>query len=442
MTDLAQHIHATRLADTHEHLRAESEYVTSGPDVLQDLFGNYVPADLVCAGATEAAVKRLTDPSDSDVAGRLRAIQEAWERCKHTGFGEAVQLIAKHAYGMDEITPANVEAAQSRNEQLRRPGERLRILQNDGHLDHVQIDHFSWRCLPDTAGPDFFLYDLSWLSFCSGRVDPAAIHEEVGIVVQDLASLNAAMTAIFAKHAPCAVATKSQHAYERTLSWRERDAADVERVLQKALRAARANGKPESRGDGLTEEERLCLGDWCWARGVELTTKYHRPFKIHTGYYAGNGRMPVDWIRGGNLCALLAKYPYARFVLMHIAYPYNDELVALAKHYPNVYVDLCWAWSIDPYSACDFLRRMIHAVPSHKLFAFGGDTIWPNAAVAYARQARQWLTRALQAEVDEGLLTEREAMTLATRFMRTNQEECFDLAGTRGAIAGRTGVDA
>ena len=36
---------------------------------------------------------------------------------------------------------------------------------------------------------------------------------------------------------------------------------------------------------------------------------------------------------------------------MHIAYPYSDELVALAKHYPNVYVDMCWAWSIDPYSA-------------------------------------------------------------------------------------------
>ena len=33
------------------------------------------------------------------------------------------------------------------------------------------------------------------------------------------------------------------------------------------------------------------------------------------------------------MCELFARYPNAKFVLMHIAYPYNDELVALAKHY-------------------------------------------------------------------------------------------------------------
>jgi predicted TIM-barrel fold metal-dependent hydrolase len=189
----------------------------------------------------------------------------------------------------------------------------------------------------------------------------------------------------------------------------------------------------------LAQAEQLCLGDWCWARGVQLAIEHNLPFKIHTGYYAGYGVMPVERIRAGHLCTLLAKYPKARFVLMHIAYPYSEELAALAKHYPNAYVDMCWSWSIDPYTACDFVRRMIHAVPANKLFAFGGDTTWPNAAVAYATQARHWLTRALQREVDEGLMTEREAMTLASRMMRENQEACFDLAGTRDAISSQVG---
>ena len=144
--------------------------------------------------------------------------------------------------------------------------------------------------------------------------------------------------------------------------------------------------------------------------------------------------MPIERVRAGQLRGLLARYPQARFVLMHIAYPYSDELVALAKHYPNVYVDLCWAWSIDPWTAHDFVRRMIHAVPINKLFAFGGDTFWPAASVAYAAQARTWLTRALQAEVDERLLTERQAIAVATRLMQTNQRDCFDLDGTRAAI--------
>jgi len=435
MTDLAQHIQATALMDTHEHLLKEREYVEGGPDVLNDLFNNYVTADLVVAGASGEAIRRLLDANDPDLAGRFRGIQSAWEKCQHTGYGEAVRLIAKHAYGMDDITPEGVEAAQERNRQLRQPGERLRILKEVGNLDHVQIDDFCWACLPDESGLDFFLYDLSWVGFCSGQVDAAAIYEEVGVYVKDLASLREAMSAIFAKYAPCAIAVKSQHAYNRTLRWEERSDADAERVLQKALRAASVNER--SKGERLSEEERLCLGDWGWARGVELAMEHNLPFKIHTGYYAGHSRMPVDFIRGGNLCPLLIKYPRAKFVLMHIAYPYHDELVALAKHYPNVYADLCWAWGIDPFSAGDFVRRMIHAAPAHKLFGFGGDTRYPNAAAAYARQARRWLTRALQAEVNEGLMTEREAMALATRFMRTNQEECFDLAGTRAAIAKR-----
>jgi predicted TIM-barrel fold metal-dependent hydrolase len=251
-----------------------------------------------------------------------------------------------------------------------------------------------------------------------------ALRREVGVEVKDLASLREAIAALFAKYAPCAIAVKAQHAYNRTLRWEERDDADAERVLRKALAEQE-----------LSEAERLCLGDWCWARGVEEAIAHNLPFKIHTGHYAGNGYMPMERIRPSHLCPLLAKYPEARFVLMHIAYPYNDELVSLAKHYPNVWVDLCWAWSIDPYSARDFVRRMIHAVPSNKLFAFGGDTWWPNAAVAYAAMARQWLARSLQAEVDENLLTEKQAIALATRWMRSNQEACFDLEGTRAAIA-------
>src|SRR5262249_9725200 len=158
------------------------------------------------------------------------------------------------------------------------------------------------------------------------------------------------------------------------------------------------------------EEARLVLGDWCLARGVELAIEHDLPFKIHTGYYGANGVMPVERIRPGNLAALIDRYRDARFVLMHIAYPYGNELVAIAKHFPNVWVDLCWAWSIDPYSAGDFVRRFLHAVPCNKLFAFGGDVDWPTPTIAFAAQTRRWLQRTLEAEVRDGHLTEAEAI--------------------------------
>jgi predicted TIM-barrel fold metal-dependent hydrolase len=231
------------------------------------------------------------------------------------------------------------------------------------------------------------------------------------------------MAAIFDRWGPCAIAVKSQHAYDRTLLWQERTDADANRVLQKSLS-----------GQEMTPDEKLCLGDWCLSRGVELAIQHNLPFKLHTGYYCRINRLFIDRIRPGHLCTLLMRYPEARFVLMHAGYPYTDETLAVAKHFPNVYVDMSWTWSIDPLTASQFVRRMIHTVPTNRLFVFGGDTLWPNAAVAYARQSREWLTRALQAEIDDGHLTEREAITLASRFVHLNQRDCFDLAGTRAAI--------
>lgn len=424
-TDLALHIQQVQAVDTHEHLRKEREWVDEGPaDVLQDLFDNYVPADLLSAGATPEAVQRLSDAADPDLEARFAGVRAAWEAIRFTGYGEAVRLSARHVYGIEELSGPVLVAAQPRLLELRQPGERLRVLRDVARLDHIQTDDFCWPCLPDASGPEFFFYDLSWADFCGGNLDLSALHAETGVTVRNLATLREAMEALFTKYGPCAIAVKSQHAYNRTLRWSERSDAEAERALQVTL--TDPNGR-----DSAT---RLCLGDWCWAKGVELAIRHNLPFKIHTGYYAGNGRMPVDRIPAGHLCSLLARYPEARFVLMHIAYPYSEELIALVKHYPNAYADLCWAWSVNPMAGADFVRRYLHAAPLNKLFAFGGDTKWPTSAYAYSIQARKWLTRALQAEVTEGELTEAEAIGVATRFLRGNQLECFDLEGTRAAI--------
>jgi hypothetical protein len=335
-----------------------------------------------------------------------------------------VRIIAREVYGIEEITPESLESAQAVHAALLQPGQRLHLLRDRANLDHVQIDDFVRPCRVDSSGPDFFFYDISWVSLANGTPDLEPLARETGIEVRDLATLRQTMEAIFQQNAAVAIAIKSQHAYNRTLLWRERTDSEAARALASYL------NDPQ----GVGEEDRLCLGDWCLARGVELGIEYDLPFKIHTGYYAGHSRMPVDYIRAGNLCGLLAKYSKARFVLMHIAYPYSDELVALAKHYPNVYVDLCWAWSIDPYSTGDFVRRCIHAVPANKLFIFGGDTSWPAATLAYAHQARHWLARTLQAEVSEGLLREREAQALATRLMRDNQYACFRVAEKKQSV--------
>lgn len=410
--------------DTHEHLLGgEQDWINKPPNVLNDMFSGYAESDLRSAGASDEVIA-LKQRDDVDIRERFEAIRQYWESIRHAGFGEAASIVAERFYGLKELTADGLAQAQETAAQWHKPGQRLHILKEMANLDHVQIDDLCYACVPDESGPEFFLYDLSWWSLSCGEMKVEDIHKETQVTVSDLATLQTAIDTLFTRYGPCAIAVKTQHAYFRTLQWKERSDDEAEHALKVVL----------ARGEDAPEEYRLCLGDWCIARGVEKAVEYNLPFKIHTGYYAGNNRMPVDYIKSGNLCGLLARYPEARFVLMHIAYPYRNELVALAKHYTNVWVDLCWAWAIDPYSSCDFVRRFIHAVPANKLFAFGGDTMRPTTALAFSVQARLWLTRALQAEVDEGYLSEKQAIALASKFMRENQQRCFDLEGTRAAI--------
>jgi hypothetical protein len=423
-TDLAQYIQQTPLCDTHEHLRTENEWVNDGPDILTDLFGNYSEADLWSAGANGDAMRRLMDKSNPDIAGRFEGVRAAWEAIRFTGYGQAVRIIAREVYGLEELTPDGLVKANEKVRGLRHLGERLRLLRDVANLDHVQIDNFCWPCEPEPSGTDFFLYDLNWQGFCSGNVHTNDLPAETGMTATNLSALREAQERIFEKYAAKAIAVKAQHAYGRTLDWHERTDEEAERALAMIL----------DQGEKAPLDARLCLGDWSWARGVELAIQHNLPFKIHTGYYAGNGHMVVDRIKTGQMYRLLQRYPKARFVLMHIAYPYNDELIAMAKHYTNVWVDLCWAWSVNPYVSTDFVRRFLHAVPINKLFAFGGDTMWPTSALAYAYQARQGLTRALEAEVQDGSLTEKEAIEVAGRLMRDNCYNCFDVSGTRSTL--------
>jgi predicted TIM-barrel fold metal-dependent hydrolase len=424
-TDLALHLEQIRVVDTHEHLWSAERWRTQPAfDVLRDLMPHYVQCDLISAGAPRQDVLDL-ERGDLDPADRWSRIEPWFEHIRHTGYGEAVLLHARHIYGMDAITPRGLHDAAGRLAELRRPGMRLAILRDMARFDHVQIDAFQLQVEPDPEEAGFFLYDLRWADLCRGRIDFALLAQMSGVTVVNLTTLAAAMRALVERSGPRAIALKAQHAYDRTLKWQARSDADAERALQSILVTPPNNLDPQAC---------LCLGDWCWARGVELAVEFSLPFKMHTGYLTSNGYMDLAPIDPALLTPLLRAYPDARFVLMHAGYPHGAGLVALAKHFRNVYVDLCWAWAIDPRQCSQLVRSFLHAAPANKLLGFGGDCFLPTVACAYGLQMRQWLTRTLEAAVRDGDLAEPHAMQLATRMLRDNALALFDVAGRQATL--------
>ena len=85
-----------------------------------------------------------------------------------------------------------------------------------------------------------------------------------------------------------------------------------------------------------------------------------------------------------SLASLFFKYPTAHFDIYHISYPYEGELITLAKNFPNVAVDFCWMWIINPATARWALAEFLDAVRSTRfldleaiLFSSRGATATP-----------------------------------------------------------------
>ncbi|MGC4107638.1 MAG: amidohydrolase family protein [Thermomicrobiales bacterium] len=435
-SELADHIATISVIDTHSHMAGDFAWDgPDAPDILGDLFGWYSSSDLIVAGASRAAVDQLRDRTDEDLEGRFAGIAAAWDAIRFTGYGEAVRIAARDLYGIEELRADTIRAGQARLEAWQRPGGCLTLLRDRAKLDHVQTDlGLDTIALPRSSAP-FFLRDLSVLRFAVGAVDDPVLEAATGVTIRDLATVRDVMETMFARYAPLSIALKSQHAYVRTLAWQQRSDADAERALQGVLAGGPGSNDPQSAA-------RICLGDWCLGQVAELASRYQLPIKLHTGYLAGTAAegtaMPIDRLRAGHLASLLMEYPDTQFVLMHIAYPYRDEMIALAKHFGNVTVDLCWAWALNPFATKDFVRQFLHAVPLTRLFAFGDDTSTPSMAYAYAVQMRRWLTRTLEEEITDGFMTVPQAMDVATRLLRDNQLATFDIAGRQQAVLAAT----
>lgn len=112
---------------------------------------------------------------------------------------------------------------------------------------------------------------------------------------------------------------------------------------------------------------------------------------------------------------------------MHICYPYYEDLISVAKHYTNAYVDMCWSWIINPVAAKDFVKKYLVTAPANKIFTFGGDYFVVEPVLGHARIARRGIALALTELVEEGWLSKEDALELIPSIMRQNARESFRL---------------
>jgi predicted TIM-barrel fold metal-dependent hydrolase len=416
---LVQKVLETPLIDTHEHLMNESERLRAGDKIWDKandwtfLLSHYFDSDLVASGMSQVDHDRFFSAGPSPLE-KWKLFEPFWPFVKHTGYGLNVRHTLKDVYGIDDLTGDTVKRLETAYHEVIQPGFYRHLLRDIGNIESCQVN--LWPFL-ESEQPDLLMSDLHISGMIEEDWDPQ-FARTAGVTVRTLQDWHRVIDFWISTYGKKAVAVKSTMAYHRDLDCVPTPAEAAEKPFRKKLQK-----------EPMTPAEQKTLEDHLFWYAVGRATEQGLPVKLHTGYYAGHGYMPLRRVRGNPaaVCELCRHSPDTRFVLFHICYPYYEEMLAIAKHYPNAYMDMCWSWIINPLAAKDFLKKFLVTAPANKIFTFGGDYIPVELVPGHAAIARQGIAQALCELVDEGWTSLDDAMILADLIMHKNARDLYKL---------------
>ena len=166
-------------------------------------------------------------------------------------------------------------------------------------------------------------------------------------------------------------------------------------------------------------EELRPLQDYLVHQYVRRIEAEGRGLQVHTGYLAGNSGV-LNNIKAMDMLPFIMRYPRVRFDLFHAGWPYTEEHAVMGKEFPNVWLNLCWAWTMNPVTSEQALDSWLASVPYTKIFGYGGDTGSPICEYGYAQQARIGIARVLERWIARGAMSLADAQEVAAAIMLHN----------------------
>jgi len=414
----------TLFVDTHEHLPDESERLNGNycrargkSDDWSIIFSHYIDSDMRSVGMSPKDYSDFFSAKVEPVK-KWDLLAPYWPHIKNTGYGQAVCIAMKELYGVEELCARTVKQVQAGYEKTCRAGFYRRILCDLAKIESCQVN--SWDGFRESNMPELLMQDIGIVGMFSGPNFRLA--EPTGVNVSCLSDWHKVIDWWFNKYGKYAVAVKSQDAYSRDIDYEQVAAEKAEPIFKKKLD-----------GQSLSSEEKKMLEDHLFWYSVQKATESNLPVKLHTGYYAiwdeNKARMPLSRVakNPGSATALCRMSPETRFVFMHICYPYYEEMISIAKHYPNAHIDMCWAWLMNPVAAKDFLKKYLVTAPANKILTFGGDYGLVEAVLGHAVIARRGIGLALSELVEEGWLSLDDALEVTEPIMHGNARRIFNL---------------
>ena len=425
--ELLAYCRSTPLIDCHDHATKLGPKYT---DPIQVIVGEYYLTDLGSA-TSDSEAQALLDHT-TPWQERWPILEQAWKRSCHTGFAQITRRVLKRFYNEDDVT----------FEALSRMQDRLLDLEDRAAFDRILEEAKIVARLEDVWPDVRQVLDGTYELTPRGRLviplpgyhkitDFFKIQEMVAPLGESAATLDeylAACREIFEGFkAFGAVAFKDQSAYFRSLDYSNPTHAEAEQVFNRLMEdPMRSASYPE----GIKP-----LDDYLFHAFMRMARDLELPVQLHTGLLAGYYG-DIRQANAAHLANFLLLHRDVKFDLFHANWPYSGELLFLAKAFPNVTIDFCWANVIDPVYCQDMFKQALSSVPHSKIHGYGADMGgfgyhpgggYADRAWAHAQIARENIAIALADMVDREYLGLDEAKAVARAWLFDNANDFYQL---------------
>ncbi|MBB6735806.1 amidohydrolase family protein [Cohnella zeiphila] len=415
MSTIHDYLNRLRIIDGHEHLATPQIRQRENHDFFRLM--HYLDSDMITAGMERGALsgRGISDEEKATV------FLKYWERTSNTTYARMLRTAMKDLYGFDDWT---VQGILDVNEKVKAathdPDWYEKVLSDKSGIDLaftlIQTTNLGYERFRPILFLDFTFKLRTWK-------DIREVLNNAGMNAHSLSGYLDAVDALLHRYKrEGMVATKLGHAYWRSLACSKPTFQEAEAVFNRLMGCTLE--------DGLSQLETVPLQDYLIHFIIQRSIAYELPIQIHTGHHetsvSSNGNI-LPHSNVALLLPLLAEYEEADFVLLHCGFPYHSQYLSIVKNYPNVYADFTWIYVISPTAGKQILHQMIEMVPQTKIQGFGGDYNHIEGTYAHLKLTRNLVADVLTEKVQEGALTEKEALTFADRIFRDNLIDLYKL---------------
>jgi hypothetical protein len=417
------------LFGAHTHMQSIEEWTKIPPHFTS--IQHYASADLVtAAGPMKISETHLPQQDVKDFTKRFFKL---WHACRFTGYCKATELACRELLGM-EYTEENAIAINNAIKKL--VGKNARASYSKIICDRANI---RWLIKDSINRPEDTaetLYPTHFVRFNYRDDELLTIRSRTDIVERErrwkrsIHSVSELVTGLNESISSCLETNKVTCfkigvPYYRSLSFTEPSLHEAEVAFSRLMNITAGTTLDPGTGGGVIQQSRISaeelrpLQDYLVHEYVRRAEAEDLGVQIHTGHLAGNSKA-LNNIRAMDMVPFIMRYPRVRFDLFHAGWPYTEEHAVIGKEFPNVWLNLCWAWSMNPVAMEEVLDSWLASVPYNKIFGYGGDTGNPICEYGYSQQARIGIATVLERWIDRGDMTIKDAKEVAIDIMLRN----------------------